>query len=631
MSESGSYIPANQSVRECTVAALVLGCILSIVMGAAAAYLGLYAGMTVSASIPAAVISMALLRGVLRRGTILENNVVQTMASTGESLAAGVIFTVPALVMIGAWQDYEFWPTTLIVGLGGLLGIVFMVPMRRALITDRKDLIYPEGVACAEVLVVGDTGGAGVRAIVMGLGVGAVFKFLVSGIHLVQETVEGAIARGRSALYMGSDMSAALLAVGYIVNLQIAVLITFGGVIGWLIAIPIMGGVEPGASALDTAGNLWSTRVRYIGVGTMLIGGLYSIWNVRRGIVAGLTGLRGVSTGRGDQRERTDRDLSLKWLLVVFLLSAFGTFFFYTHLIGNAGISGVTTVIMIITAFLFVAVATYIAGLVGSSNSPVSGMTICALLIASGVLLALGIKGESAILATLGVAGVVCCATCTSGDVAQDLKTGQIVGATPARLQGAEILGVVAAAAFFAPILSLLHHAYGIGTNEPGSLRAPQAALFASLTEGFFGEGELPWDMIGIGLAIGVALITLDSFLKRAGSSFRAHVMPVAVGIYLPLSLDIPILTGGLLRYFITRRQAAKADDEAGTGVLFGSGLIAGEALMGILLAVIFALHEKFPQVIGEIPEVGGPGWLSIGIFAVVVVAYALIARRRTE
>lgn len=628
-SDQKPFVPPPQNIREVTVIALLLGLVLSIVMGAANTYLGLYAGMTVSASIPAAVISMGILRGLLRRGTILENNIVQTMASTGESLAAGVIFTVPALVMVGAWQDFEFWPTTLIVLLGGILGIVFMVPMRRALIVERGDLIYPEGVACAEVLTAGEKGGAGIRAIMLGLGVGAVFKFLVNGVHLIRETVEGAVAGGRRAFYMGADMSVALVAVGYIVDVHIAVLITLGGAIGWLVAMPLLGGVAPGAAPLDVAQELWSEKVRYIGVGAMLVGGVHSIWNVRRGIVAGISGLRGVGQqGPGMpsvSRPRTERDLPLPWLVGIFLAAALATFLFYDVLIGSVEVAAVTTVVMVVTAFLFVAVATYIAGLVGSSNSPVSGMTICALLIAAGVLLALGIKGDSAILATLGVAGVVCCATCTSGDVAQDLKTGSLVGATPSRQQWTEILGAVVPAFFFAPILALLHHAYGIGTGAPGSLRAPQAALFASLADGFFGGGRLPWTMVGIGVGVGVALIVIDRFLEAGGGRFRAHVMPVAVGIYLPLSLDIPILIGGLIRHFLRRSAAGGngGDSEHGAGVLFGSGLIAGEALMGIALAVPICINPEL------LPHLWNHPATSLGLFGLVVALYVFVAHRR--
>jgi len=617
------YVPANKNIPEVTIVALILGAILSIVMGAANTYLGLRAGMTVSASIPAAVISMAILRKILRRGTILENNIVQTMASTGESLAAGAIFTVPALVLIGEWQDFEFWPTTLIVMLGGLLGIVFMVPMRRALIVGRPDLVYPEGVACSEVLIVGDKGGAGIVSIVSGLAIGAVFKFMVSGLHFIQEVVRGAIARGRSVFYLGSDMSLALVAVGYIVNLQIASLITLGGAIAWLVAIPLLGGYEPTMVPMEVAREIWATKVRYMGVGAMLVGGLYSVWHVRRGIVAGVTGLRGVTSEVGKasaERLRTDRDMPLGWLLAVLLLTTFATFLFYDYLVGSVGVAAITATIMIIAAFLFVAVATYIVGLVGSSNSPVSGMTICALLIAAGTLLGLGIRSESAILATLGVAGVVCCAACTAGDVAQDLKTGQLVGATPARQQWTEILGAIIPAFFFAPIMSLLHKSYVIGSD---SLSAPQATLFASLTSSFFGEGPaLPWNMIGIGAAIGVGLIVTNRLLELSGSGFRTHVMPVAVGIYLPLSLVIPIFIGGLIRHFFSGRSVGDTASEAeDSGILFGSGLIAGEAIMGILLAIPLSRGFTFRE--------GEGNWaVSLLVFGAILALYASLARR---
>jgi len=634
-STSQPYVPAHVTTTEVTIRAIILGLFLSILMGAANTYLGLYAGMTVSASIPAAVISMAILRGIMRKGSILENNIVQTMASTGESLAAGVIFTVPALLMVGAWQNFEFWPTTLITMLGGLLGIVFMVPMRKALIVNRPDLVYPEGVACSEVLIVGDEAAsgdakesaeasAGVRAITQGVVLGGLFKLSLNGFGLVMETVEGAWAKGKSVFYAGADMSVALLAVGYIVDLQIASLITLGGVIGWLVILPMLGPPGGGVLALDHAWDLWSTQVRYVGVGTMLVGGLWSIWQVRSGIVAGVTGLKGAGAGSaGGEVPRTERNIPVTALLTVFLLSTLATFGFYDYLVQHHGIAALTALLMVLTSFLFVAVATYIAGLVGSSNSPVSGMTICALLIAAGVLVALGIKGDSAILATLGIAGVVCCATCTSGDVAQDLKTGLLVGATPAKQQWTEILACVVTAFCFAPILTLLHNAYVIGEG----LRAPQAALFASLTQGFFGDTELPWNLIMIGGGIGVALIVVNQILEASGSSFRTHVMPVAVGIYLPLSLDIPIFVGGLLRHFLKKRKQSEGSEARDNGVLFGSGLIAGEALMGIGLAVVIASGFALP--LPWLPEaLHESALVSLVIFAAVVWYFKRVATR---
>jgi len=313
--------------------------------------------------------------------------------------------------------------------------------------------------------------------------------------------------------------------------------------------------------------------------------------------------------------------MSLFALLTVFLPSVFGTLFLYDYLTGNFGVAVAATVVMVIATFIFVAVATYIVGLVGSSNSPVSGMTICALLLTAGVLLALGIRGESAIAATLGVAGVVCCATCTAGDVSQDLKTGWLVGATPVRQQWVEVLGVILSCFCFAPVLTLLHNAYGIGASGPDSLAAPQAGLFASLVNGFFGNGALPWDMIAIGVGIGVLLIILNWILERSGSAFRAHVMPVAVGIYLPLSLATPIFLGGLLHHVVRGPGSGKDPGTQDPGLLFGSGLIAGEALMGILLAVPIVLNINL--ALSE-----GHGSVSVLVFGAIIVGYGILVCR---
>lgn len=615
------------AMAESTLLSLGLGVVLAIVLGAANVYLGLFAGMTVSASIPAAVVSMAVMRSVFKRGTILENNIAQTVASTGESLAAGAIFTLPALILTGVWTDFNYWISTGIILTGGLLGIVFMVPLRKALIVDRKDLRYPEGVACAEVLTVGQQAGGGIKAIGIGLGLGALFKFLTSGLGILLETVEGAVAAGSRVYYAGSAMSPALLAVGYIVGASVAAQIFLGGVIGWVIAIPLAGPYYDTGSetALDSAWALWSTQVRYMGVGAMLVGGLYSIWNVRSGLVAGIKSLRQVTAADGGEAiPRTERNMSLGSLLSLFVVAVLGTYLLYYFLIDSLALATVAVLVMIPAAFLFAAVATYIVGLVGSSNSPVSGMTICAVLLAALVIWLDGGTGRSAILATLGVAGVVCCVACTAGDVAQDLKTGQLVGATPARQQWAEVLGVAIPAFIMAPVLTLLHHKYGIGEG----LLAPQATLFASLVQGFFGDGStpLPYPMIYAGLGIGVAIIVIDSVLAKTGSKFRLHIMPIAVGIYLPLSLSAPIMLGGLLHWALTRSR--KDDDPMhGGGVLFGSGLIAGEALMGIGLAIPatvginLALDGAFLSPVVQVV-------LSLLVFAGVFATYLSIARR---
>jgi len=627
MSESGGevkpYIGADESIDEVTPLSVGLGIVLACVLGAANVYLGLYAGMTVSASIPAAVVSMAVLRGIFKRGTILENNIAQTIASTGESLAAGAIFTIPALVLVGAWQDFKFWPTTFIVMFGGLLGVIFMVPLRRALIVERKDLTYPEGVACSEVLIVGQEGGSGIKFIGLGLAVGAVFKFLVSGIGAIQHAVEGAIAKGTSVFYAGSDMSVALVSVGYIVNLKVAVQIFTGGVLGWMIALPLMGGYTGFDEAGDVIAPLdmvwvnYNAGMRYMGVGAMLVGGIYSIWGVRKGIFAGLSALSGMKAG-DTSGTRTTMDMPLYTLAILLAFTTLGTMALYQYLIGSVGVAIAAVIMTLIASFLFVAVATYIVGLVGSSNSPVSGMTICALLMTAGVLLGLGVEGDSAILATLGVAGVVCCAACTAGDIAQDLKTGQLVGATPRRQQWMEVIGVIIPAFIFAPIMSLLHKSYGIGDG----LAAPQAMMFANLAEGFFGDGSLPWNMIRIGVAVGFGIIILDKILDRFGSPYRTHIMPVAVGFYLPFSLSVPIFIGGLIRYAVGRVRTARSEG-SDTGVLYGSGLIAGEALMGIGLAVPIAFGVAMPNL--------NLHWtLSLVAFGFFLASYYFVSRKES-
>lgn len=615
--------PTDVAMPESTLLSLGLGLVLAIILGAANVYLGLYAGMTVSASIPAAVVSMAILRGWLKRGTVLENNIAQTVASTGESLAAGAIFTLPALIITGVWETFDFWISTGIVMMGGLLGIVFMVPLRKALIVDREDLRYPEGVACAEVLTVGQEGGTGIRSIILGLGLGAFVKFLVSGLHIVLENVEFAVARAERVFYGGAAMSPALLAVGYIVGLGVAVQIFLGGAIGWLFAIPVVGPWYPteGVTGLDRAWTLWSTQIRYLGVGAMLVGGLHSIWKVRLGIVAGIQSLRGSGAGDTTKVARTERNISLTQLSILFCIAVVGTFALYVVLIQSLTLATVATLVMIPAAFFFTAVATYIVGLVGSSNSPVSGMTICAVLIAMITIWLAGGEGSGAILATLGVAGVVCCVACTAGDVAQDLKTGQLVGATPARQQWAEILGVVIPAFTMAPVLTLLHSHYGIGDK----LLAPQATLFASLVEGFFGGGTLPYPMIGAGIGVGIVIILLDWLLPRTGITFRLHLMPIAVGIYLPLAISVPIVIGGAIHGWITHSRK-KSDTEDHGGLLFGSGLIAGEALMGIGLAIPATLGFNLAVPLDGLP-LGLQSLGSLLVFAGVMTVFVRLAR----
>ena len=593
-------------VLEFTFTAITIGVLVGIVMTAANVYLGLYAGMTVSASIPAAVIAMGILKA-LKRSAILEANIVQTMASAGESLAAGIIFTIPALVLVGAWNDFHFIPTTLIAICGGLLGVMFMIPLRKSLILEDKNLTYPEGVACAAVLEAGAANkGAGVGSIIKGLAIGAGFKLAGTGMGLLKGSVEFATKLGDRAFFFGSDISPALLAVGYIVKLEVALLVFIGGMLGWTIGIPFLGtaGLED-KSALDAAWYLWSTQIRYLGVGAMITGGVYSIFSVRKGISSGIRGLKTAygSNSTGLQKN-TDINMGLLPMLVILIFSIVLMFGLYNYLTGSFGVSLATTLLMTVITFIMVAVSSYIVGLVGTSNNPVSGMTISSLLGTAAFFLVLGYEGQSAILATLGVAAVVCCAACTSGDCSQDLKTGVLVGATPKYQQYAQVIGVVIPALVIAPVLSLLHSSYGIGDK----LKAPQATLFASITEGLFGTGNLPMDMIYIGIFGGIAIIILDKILAAQGVKVRLHLMPIAVGVYLPVTLAIPMFVGGLIAHFTDKKLGRKEDEPENTdnGVLISSGLIAGEALMGVFIAILLYL-EINPKISG-IPDLVSDG-----------------------
>lgn len=570
--------------------AIGVGAMVGVVMTAANVYLGLYAGMTITASIPAAVIAMAVFRGILRRQSILESNLVQTIASAGESIAGGVIFTLPALVLVGVWQDFRFWPTTLIAIAGGLLGVAFMVPLRRALIVEEKELTYPEGVACAAVLKTGSSESvSGVWMIAKGLLVGGIVKFCSDALGALSGAVEYAARVKNSVFYFGANISPALMAVGYIVRLPIAMLVFLGGAVGWLLAIPMFGIPEAleGKTAGEIANELWESKIRYMGVGAMVVGGLASIFSVRAGITSGFKRLAGVGrSGLNEKNIRTERDISPLGLAGALVGAVVLVFFLYWSLVGSWPVSLLTTGIMVALAFVFVAVSSYVVGLVGASNNPVSGMTISALLATAALFLALGYQGDSAILATLGVAAVVCCAATTAGDCSQDLKTGVLVGATPRYQQYGQILGVLIPVFVIAPVLSLLHSSYGIGEQ----LKAPQATLFASLVEALFGDENLPYDMVAYGAAIGIVVLIADAFLKRARSPYRLYLMPLAVGIYLPITLSAPILFGGLVRYFAERGRKTRAG-ETDSGVLLGSGFIAGEAIMGILIALLVFLN----------------------------------------
>jgi putative OPT family oligopeptide transporter len=601
----GPYIPASQSLPEITIKAVALGVILAVVLAGANAYLGLFAGMTVSASIPAAVISMGVLK-LFRRSNILENNIVQTCASAGESLAAGVIFTLPALVLLGRWAQFDYWQTVLIAGFGGVLGVLFTVPLRRALIVEQP-LQFPEGIACAEVLETGEKGGAGVKFVAWAALAAALFKFTQTGLRLIAGTAEGAtyLFDRRTIAYFGSNLSPALLGVGYIVGLNIAVLVFIGGALNWLVTHPILvatTGAPAGMPAAEFAGQLWSTQTRYMGVGAMVVGGLWALIRMRgslfSGVSSGLAAYREMKEGR--ERDRLDRDMPMQWVLLAIIVSIIPLYFLYHYLIGRAAISITMAIIMVVGGFLFSAVSGYMTGLVGSSNNPISGVTIATLLFAALIILGLFGRGlEHGPAAAILIAAVVACAAAIAGDNLHDLKTGYLVGATPWKQQVMLIVGTLVSALVMAPVLNLLLNAYGIGPvtpEHPQSLTAPQATLMQSVAEGVF-RGGLPWGMVLIGMGVAVAIIVFDLALERRQSSFRVPVLAVAIGIYLPFELSVPILLGGVVAWLVQRAQQRRdwgngeAAEEARKeieqrGMLISSGLITGEALVGIAMSI---------------------------------------------
>ncbi|GAB5444656.1 MAG: oligopeptide transporter, OPT family [Fuerstiella sp.] len=644
---------------ELTWAAIALGIVLSVVMGAANVYLGLRAGMTVSASIPAAVISMGILRGLMKRRSVLESNLVQTAASAGESLAAGIIFTMPALLLTGVWDQFDYWTVTLIALSGGLLGVLMMIPMRQVFVVDNQELKFPEGVACAAVLQAGDqpdgaasdssdatanAQSSGLKLITGGIAVGGIFKLLQSQFQLIKASAEVAAVSSGRVFFFGSEISPALMAVGLIVTLPIALEIFAGGVIGWLIAIPLLGtqGMDTN-NAVDAAYGLWSTKVRYIGVGAMVVGGVSSIWTVRHGLLAAVRHLTKIMKGGGDERPVAREEQNLNGaliaalgLLCVLLIGGL----YYRLLDNNAGLTALTTVVMVVMSFFFAAVASYIVGLVGNSNSPVSGMTITAVLGTGALVLLFGFGGTNGIVATLGVAGVVCCVACTSGDVCNDLKTGALVGATPRNQQIMQVIGVLTAAFVMAPVMTILHQgSLNSGTGGIGGedLPAPQAGLFASLADGFFGEGQLPRDMVLWGVAVGVIILAVDAVLKRNKSSVRLHVMPVAVGIYLPFGLSVPIVLGGIVRSLLSRKAKEGADPAGDRSVLLASGLIAGESLVGVALGVAAWQQVKKWDVLGDLGQrlsmsdesVEHIGQLLSVVLLLAVAAYVFVVARR--
>lgn len=596
-----------------TFRAVLLAMVLAVILSAANAYLGLFAGLTIATAIPAAVVSMGVLR-LLGGGTILENNIVQTGASAGSSIAAGVIFTIPALVILGYWQDFRYSWVLAIAGLGGLLGVLFSVPLRRSMIVE-EPLPFPEGKAAAEVLKAGENPGPGLKILGISATIGAVVKLAAeSGLRMIPDNAAGATFFGKYLAYMGTNLSPALLGVGYIVGLNIGIVVVSGSILSDNIATPLyhafllnsdpeLAAKLVGKTAAEISAIIRSEKIRFLGVGAMLVGGIWTLFSLRKSLLSGVkSGIAAARKGAGDNIAETERDLPMKWMLVALVLFVIPLLILYQLIVHDFTVSIPMTVIMIVAGFLFVSVSAYLAGLVGSSNNPVSGITIATILFASVVLMfLLGRDSQIGAVAAIMIGAVVCCAAAVGGDNLQDLKAGYIVGATPWKQQLMLGIGAFSCALIMAPVLNLLATAYGIGPvtpEHPQSLNAPQATLMASVAKGMFG-GKLPWDMIAAGGVIGAIVIAIDEILKKRGSHFRVPVLAAAIGIYLPLTLMVPIFLGGLLSYIVERRHKLKPNDEEARdrlhrpGTLFAAGLITGEALMGILIAVPIVVYER--------------------------------------
>lgn len=645
------FIKATDNLPETTFKAIILGIILAVVLAGSNTYLGLKMGQTISASIPAAVISMAVLR-LFRNSTILENNIVQTIASAGEVIAASTIFTIPALLILQYWQTLDYWQITLVAAIGGVLGVLFSVPLRRALIVE-GGLLFPEGVATAEVLKAGstdnkedtDTKASGGAGLLLGGAVGAsLMKFLQSGFQVMSESVFGWARVGGTVFGFSNGLSLAMVGAGYIVGMKVAINLLVGTAIAWGLIVPLYGyfvgpegfGLDADVSAYALAMTIKSVKIRYIGVGTMVFGGIYTLFSlvkpIKSAISSSFTAMKLARRGLVEKPLRTEHDIPMTWVIGGIILLSIPIMMLFHHVMDTADLPlssftyGSTLVILTLAAlfigFICASIGGYMAGIVGSSANPLSGVTIGAILLVSFLLLTLlgneitfGVASREVLslaAVVIFIGGVVASAASLSCDNLQDLKSGQLVGSTPWKQQATLIIGVIAGAAVVAPILQLLFDAYGIGEIFPRegmdpskALSAPQATLMASVAQGIF-EHKLDWGLILIGAGIGLAVVLVDRLiLGPRGSEYRLSPLAIALAIYLPMDVTLPIIIGGVISYLARRSlkkqvadQPVKVQEKAfgaseRKGLLFSAGMIAGDAMVGILLAVPFAAYQS--------------------------------------
>ena len=646
------FVPAETNMKELTFKALFLGVILAVVLGAANAYLGLKAGMTVAATFPAAVISMAVLR--FFKGTILEENIARTTGAVGEALAAGAIFTLPAFIMTGVWKEFNYLTSTLLMLVGGILGVLLVIILRKTMVEDAT-LPYPESRACAEIVKAGQGGQSGAKYVFGSMGLAAFIEIFKNpnGILIIKDSVKGFLQFGLSKINLINSKaqvitsgtkeavfsqkggmvlqspaaSPAFLGVGYIIGFKLAAITFSGGIFGWLFLMPIVlflmySDLLPfaGSSAdwIEIAKSAYSSTVKPIAVGGMLVGAFYTLFKMRKNLIGGIgRGLTDIRAAKGSsvKVKRTDKDAPLGIVLIsigVIVLCMIILYHAFTQQIGSAILAAV---VMAIAGFVFAAVAGYLVGIIGSSSNPISGLTLSTLLIAALLMVLVGMKGNPGVAAVLGIASVVCCVAGVAGDMMQDWKVGHILGGTPWKMQVGGMIGVVAAALVLVIPIMLLHEANTIGSD---ALPAPQAGLMAMMSQGIVG-GEMAWPLVIAGMFFAIALILIGS----------PSPMLISVGMYLPFNTTFAIFVGGLIKYIVDKVAEKRIKDQKdkdvvdNTGLLIASGLVAGEALVGILLAALVVANINLSRLIGLPEDFHGFWWLGIIVF--LVLGYTLI------
>ena len=626
------YISADKVLPEFTVTSILMGIILAVVFGAANAYLGLKVGMTVSASIPAAVISLGVIRVIMKKNSILESNMVQTIGSAGESLAAGAIFTMPALFLWAEEGKIDmpgYLEITLIALFGGILGVLFMIPLRKALIVEEHGILpYPEGMACAEVLLAGEEGGSNASTVFAGMGLGAAFKFIVDGLKIVPSDITTPNIKGYAG-QIGVEIYPALIGVGYICGPSISSYMFAGGIIAWLVLIPAVvffGGSIDFATLGNTglagqtiaevyeangASAIWSNVIKYVGAGAIATGGVISLLKSLPLIIKTFAGaMKSLKNTSGGTNVRTDRDMKMPVVLGIILIVII-----LIWLVPSVPVSLLGAFLIAIFGFFFATVSSRMVGLIGSSNNPVSGMAIATLLISTFVLTATGNTGMAGMTGAIAIGSIICVIAAIAGDTSQDLKTGFIVGATPAKQQVGELIGVVASGFAIAGVMSLLNKAWGFGSAE---IPAPQATLMKMIVEGIM-DAKLPWVLVFMGVFLALALEVL-----------RVPVMPFAIGLYLPIYLSCGIMVGGVVRLFLDKKKEAEAKKKEmiSNGTLYCAGMIAGEGLVGILMAVLAIIKvgdNSIGAIIGGLFNLSGAAGNIVGLIVLALMILSLL------